>query len=116
MTEIAASVLFGDAHGFAARMPKCVEPSLIVEAVGLDDKCVAIPTTDGISHPRRVWILREFAAIGMNLARRIATFTQHDELSGCLNNLKRKHQHSQRNAPWQAVHMWILQRASSLHD
>src|SRR5262245_28383740 len=81
-----------------------VEPCPIVVAGGFDDQRVALPSTDRISHPGRVGILRQRTSVEKHLTRR-RTFVHDDEHVFRLNELGRQLHPEQACARtwWQAV-------------
>src|SRR6516165_10910513 len=56
------------------RAAQLIQPRLAVETAGLDNQGVAVPSADGIAHPRRVQIALELAAIKEDLPPQIERF------------------------------------------
>src|SRR5689334_6991107 len=81
MSVVTAAKLFRHVHGLAARMPDGVERCPVVEAARLDDKRVALPTSDRISQVRgKLEVLRELAPVHEDLAMFAIDFVQDDGL------------------------------------
>src|SRR5215471_4007477 len=60
--EIKPAESFGYAQLFAVRMPRIVEPALIVEAYSLSHKSIAFPFADRVSKPTGIRFRRNRAA------------------------------------------------------
>src|SRR5665213_3255247 len=68
MAEVAAAEALDGAQRVAMRMAGVIEPTKIVEALGLDCQNVAVPAAHGVSEPRGTHVRREDAAVRENLA------------------------------------------------
>jgi hypothetical protein len=73
VAEVATALALNEVHGLAVRMANDVEPGLVVESNGVNDERVALPFPHRVAEPGGGRILREFAAIGMNLTQSIMT-------------------------------------------
>src|SRR5437773_1233356 len=88
MTEIAPMEALFDAHILGVSMAAGVQPTEIVESHGVDYQSVPVPFSDRIAQPYRRRIVREFAAVGEDLAEDGLHFVQEKGFAGCLNDLE----------------------------
>src|SRR5262249_57787221 len=63
MTQIGARVAFDHVQLIAVRNALAIEPGLVIESNRVDDKNVAVPMGDRITHPERLKILRRTRAV-----------------------------------------------------
>src|SRR4030095_11078330 len=83
---IDAPVSFGEVHRIAVRIAVEIQPGYIVEADRIDDKCVSLPSSDRISHPGWIRIVRKFSSVGPDRAPMPIVFEEHDDPAWHLNN------------------------------
>jgi hypothetical protein len=72
------------------RVPYAVEPGLIVEVYGINDKRIALPMPDRISHPRGTESGIMHTAIRENLTPQGIVFEEHQYLAWDLKDLQRR--------------------------
>ena len=89
--EVDAPEPFRDVQCVAVRvgLPR-IEPAAIPQADRVDNKRVAIPSTDRVPKPRRLGILRQRTSVGEHLAEHEADlrFVQEDGLGRRLDDLE----------------------------
>src|SRR5215467_15689013 len=67
MAEIVTAIALRHPQRLGVGMTVVIEPGPIVVAVALDDQRVAVPASDRVTHPRRIWIPLERAAVHVDL-------------------------------------------------
>src|SRR5215467_10790629 len=87
MPEVEAPVAFYDSQRLRMWMTREIEPGTVVKSGAFDHQNIAIPMADGVTHPIRVWILRERASIEENLPVR-KVLVQHYNQPGRLHDLR----------------------------
>ena len=88
VAEVAAVEPFLDVHGLTVRVASG-EPRLVVVSVRIHDERIAFPVPGGVTHPRRERILRQFAAVGVDLAESTVRFIEDSQLLRGLENRER---------------------------
>ena len=101
MPEVDAPEPFSDMQCVAVRvgLPR-IEPAAIPQADRVDDKRVALPSTDRVTKPRRLGILRQRTSVGEHLAEHEADlrFVQQYGLGRRLDDLELIDRINSRNA------------------
>ena len=111
MAEVLARVALDHVQLVRRRLADLIEPSLAVEAAGVDDERVAFPMTRRVAEPSRVRVRSELAAVEEDLAPERERFVHDDHEVGRLHELPRRRR---RADPWhtlrQAVRVGVLAR------
>src|SRR5262245_53029907 len=82
VAEVLARVPLDDVQRIGDGMAVRVEPALVVEPFGFDDKRVAFPLADRVALPRGLHVLWERTAVGEDLAEDGPRFVEHDRHAG----------------------------------
>src|SRR5215472_15245899 len=90
MAEITPSEPLPNPQLLALRVPKRIQPALVVESFRIHDQDIALPMADRITHPGRLRINGKHAAISVYLAVRVALFVENSHECWRLNDLERK--------------------------
>src|SRR5579872_4927390 len=90
VSEVPAMEALDHPQRFAVRMPGRVERRFVIETRAFDDERIALPMPDGVAQPGRERILlRERAAIGIDLAMRVAGLVEDHGQARRLDDLHR---------------------------
>src|SRR5258708_22198219 len=68
MSEILAPVAFGGAQRLGVAMAAVIQPRAVIESVAFYHQRVSLPVTDRVSHPTRIGVRLQFAAVHEDLA------------------------------------------------
>src|SRR5580704_10434942 len=69
-------------------MSKRIEPTLVVQTDGVNNKSISFPFANGIAHPRRLEVLGMAPPVGPDLAPHALVFEEHENAFGSLHDLK----------------------------
>src|SRR5215471_106909 len=106
--KIRPPVVFDHVQFFAVRHALSIQPGLVVEPDRIDDKRIALPPGDGISHPQRLEIFRMSAAVEKELPVAVnITFIENDNERWSLYEFLRERRDS-RNTGRQAMPFRIV--------
>src|ERR1700686_731209 len=83
-----APITFHDVHVLTVRIAPTIDPGFVIKANRIDYQCVTVPLTDGVSVPRRVRVLWEFAAIHPDFTVHVIALKIEQDPSRDLDNLK----------------------------
>src|SRR5579864_1326650 len=72
----------------AVRVTKRIQPALIIQSNGVNDKIIALPLADGVAHPGGLEILGMTPAIDPDLPPYALVLKKHEDPVRCLHDLK----------------------------
>src|SRR5262245_43775008 len=108
MTQIEARVALDHMQLIAVRNALAVEPGLVIESYRVNDKNVAVPMGDRVTHPEGLEILRMTTAVKKQLAITMnVALVENDDKRWSLHKFLRKRRNT-RNARRKASGLWII--------
>src|SRR4029450_8367457 len=88
VAKISTSEALGHFERLGCRMSSDVQPGLVIESGGTDDKLVSFPRSNRVAQPGRLGPLRQRATVRKNLTERHQRLMEDDDESRHLNDFE----------------------------